>query len=136
MDSVGDGFEIQLVQGQKVIPTNHPVERSIITLSVDPTCVKIIESYGKLKVHFEDGSGQEFSFLPLTDLGFHQNAVNQHEADRLEEVNDLIHNQDEVFLRVGLSRVFSSPDGRNGYWLQVNGIYTFPHYHEGIRCYT
>jgi hypothetical protein len=39
-------------------------------------------------------------------------------------------------MRIGLSREYTATDNRNGYWLQANGIYTFPHFHEGIRGYS
>jgi len=51
-------------------------------------------------------------------------------------LNQLLQTKDAVFLRIGLSRAYKAPDGREGYWLQTNGIYTFPHYHEGIRSYS
>jgi hypothetical protein len=137
--SVEEGFEIHLLNDQKHIPKGHPARRSIITIAVKPTDVKIVEDkfkLGKIKIHFSDHSGHLFSFIGVTDLGFHDFAQKNRTGNGLIAVNDLLQGQDEVFLRVGLSREFAAPDGRIGYWLQVNGIYTFPHFHEGIRSYS
>lgn len=137
--SVEEGFEIKLPKDQKYLPVGHPVQRSIITIAVAPRNVKIIEDKykaGKIKLHFKDGSGRSFGFIGVTDLGFHDYALQHHAANDLRAVNELLQAQKEVFLRIGLSREFTSPDGRAGYWLQANGIYTFPHYHEGIRSYS
>jgi hypothetical protein len=137
--SVETGFEIELPKSQKYLPVGHPVQRSIITIAVAPRNVEIIEDDyepGKIKLHFKDGSGRSFRFISVTDLGFHDYALQHHAANDLRAVNELLQTQTEVFLRIGLSREFTSPDGRAGYWLQANGIYTFPHYHEGIRSYS
>lgn len=50
-------------------------------------------------------------------------------------MNYHVQSQQELYLRIGLSRPFQAPNGKNGYWLQVNGIYTFPEYMDYIRCY-
>jgi hypothetical protein len=137
--SVEEGFEIKLSKDQKHLPAGHPVHRSIITIAVAPKDVKIVEdkyNAGKIKIHFKDKSGHSFSFISVTDLGFHDYAQKHRAADDLRAVNNLLHSQEEVLLRIGLSRAFTSTDERNGYWLQVNGIYTFPHFHEGIRSYS
>lgn len=137
--SVEKGFEIKLPADQKFLPAGHPVKRSIITIAVAPRDVKIVEDSfkpGKIKIHFKDGSRRSFGFIGVTDLGFYDYALKHHEDDDLLAVNELLHSQTEVFLRIGLSREYTSPDGRTGYWLQVNGIYTFPHFHEGIRSYS
>ncbi|MDE0410821.1 MAG: hypothetical protein OXI37_01185, partial [Gammaproteobacteria bacterium] len=72
----------------------------------------------------------------ITDLGFHSYAENHHqEAGDYEDLNQLLHSQEEIYLRIGLSRYFQAPDGRAGYWIQVNGIYSFPDYFEIVRQY-
>jgi hypothetical protein len=137
--SVEAGFEIKLPPQQKFLPAGHPVQRSIITIAVVPRDLEIVPNKykpGKIKLHFKDRSGRSFSFISVTDLGFHDHALKHHETNDLLAVNQLLHSQKEVFLRIGLSREYKSPDGRTGYWLQANGIYTFPHYHEGIRSYS
>jgi hypothetical protein len=72
----------------------------------------------------------------MTDLGFYGYAV-AHAGDdvALNRLNEFVHSQDEVFVRIGLSREYTSPDGRRGFWVQANGIYTFPDYPEDIRCH-
>ena len=137
--SVEAGFEIEFPRNQKHLPVGHPVQRSIITIAVAPRIVVIIEYYyktGKIKLHFKDGSGRSFGFIGVTDLGFHDYALQHHASNDLRAVNQLLQTQKEVFLRIGLSREYKSTDGRTGYWLQANGIYTFPHYHQGIRSYS
>ncbi len=136
--SIEDGFEIKLPADQKYLPAGHPVKRSIITIAVAPADVKIIEdSYkpGKVKVHFKDQSKHSFSFISVTDLGFHDYAQKHRAANDLLAVNKLLQLQEELFLRIGLSREFQAEDGRKGYWLQANGIYSFPNFHKGIRGY-
>jgi hypothetical protein len=135
--SVEVGFEITLAQSQKHIPVDHPVKRSIITLAVAPGTIEIVEGYkaGTTKIHFIDGSGRPFKFLPITDLGFHRFADRHREAKDLARLNAYIRSQPEVYLRLGLSRAWQSPQGINGYWMQVNGVYTFPGFFPEIRSY-
>lgn len=73
--------------------------------------------------------------MSITDLGFFEYAERHAEENKIEELNDFIHSQEELYIRLGLGRVHQTSDGRNGFWLQVNGIYTFPEYNEDIRCY-
>lgn len=44
----------------------------------------------------------------------------------------MIWKQKYAFLRIGLGRIFSI-GGRTGYWIQVNGLYTFPQWINGTR---
>jgi hypothetical protein len=136
-DSVERGFKIRLKGPQKHIPMGHPVKRSIITLAVDPGSIEIVEGYkqGTTKIHFVDGSGRGFSFLPITDLGFHRYADTHRTAKDLARLNAFIHKQSQAYLRLGLSRSWLSPQGINGYWMQVNGVYTFPDFFPAIRSY-
>jgi hypothetical protein len=138
-DSLEDGFEVMLPADQKHLPDNHKGSRSIITLAVPPSAIDIVEDNykpGKIKLHFRDRSGRSFRFIPITDLGFHDYAMKHHARDELLAVNQLIQDQDEIFLRIGLSRVYEAPNGRKGYWLQANGIYTFPDFNKDIRSYS
>jgi hypothetical protein len=136
-ESVEQGFEIRLADVQKYIPLGHPVKRSIITLAVDPASVAVVEDKykpGKLRVHFSDGSGRAFRFLSITDLGFFRYAE-EHRADKnLDTLNSFIAGQREAYLRIGLSRAHEIR-GTNAYWMQVNGIYTFPDFVKEIRSY-
>lgn len=136
--SVGAGFGVQFVAGQKHIPAQTIAKCSIITICVDPQRLRIHEDDykpGKIKASFVDGDGLSFSYLSITDLGFHDYAKRHQRDGRLHEIQDFIREQDEVYLRVGLSRRFQPPGGKDGYWLQVNGIYTFPDYFAEVRSY-
>jgi hypothetical protein len=137
--SVEEGFEVTLDDNQKHIPIDYEVQRSIITVSISPSEIEIVESSykpGKIKINFRDSSGRKFRYIEITDLGFHEYAIQHHSRNELRNVNSMIKDQEEVYLRIGLSREYQPPnDDRNGYWLQVNGIYTFPDYIEEIRCY-
>ena len=138
-NSLEDGFEVKLPVDQKYLPHTHTGPRSIITLSVSPSAIEIVEDDykpGKIKLHFRDKSGRSFRFIGITDLGFHDYAQKHHAFDDLMAVNRFIRKQDEVFLRIGLSRVYEAPNGRKGFWLQANGIYTFPEFNEEIRSYS
>lgn len=137
-DSVSEGFGADFAAGQKHIPHDQQANCSIITIKISPNQLSIHEDQykpGKIKASFTDSSGHKYKYLPITDRGFHDYAKAHQNDGKLYEVTNLIGKQEEVYLRVGLSRVFQVPDGRNGYWLQVNGIYTFPHFHEEIRTY-
>lgn len=137
VDSVEEGFRIQFTDGQKYIPHDTPPNVSIITLPLHPDNLYIVEDrYKKIRVNFTDQSGGSFRFLPITDLGFFEYAERNLTDDNLYELNNFIHTQQELYLRLGLSRLYKNEkDGRSGFWLQVNGIYTFPEYFKKIRCY-
>lgn len=137
-NSVSEGFGVDFGNGQKHIPHDQYANGSIITIKISPAQLSIHEDQykpGKIKATFTDTSGHRYSYLSITDRGFHDYAQKHQNDGRLHEVTDFIAEQEEVYLRIGLSRVFQVPDGRNGYWLQVNGIYSFPHFHEEIRSY-
>lgn len=137
--SVENGFEVTLTSGQKHIPHDKPPCKSIITLSLIPSKLDIVEdSYkqGQLRVNFIDQAGKNFHYLSITDLGFFEYAKRHAEENRINELNDFIHSQKDLFIRLGLGRVYKANDGRNGFWLQVNGLYTFPEYNKEIRCYS
>jgi hypothetical protein len=132
---VSTGFDIELPDGDRGIPVNHIINHSIITIQVAPTTVWVDEGYneGTLKLRFEDASGRIYHRFPITDLGFHEFAQDRNNAGKLMELNDWIHGQDEVYLRIGLSGVFQPPGKKSAYWMQANGIYTFPDAPPGIR---
>jgi hypothetical protein len=137
-DSVEDGFNIKLEQKQKHLPIEHDINHSIITLSVRPKTVKITENphkEGTIKISFCDKAGKWLNYLSITDLGFYDYAMEKHGLDKLDEINKFINEQDVVFIRLGVGRAFQPKGQPNGYWLQVNGIYTFPNYFEEIRLY-
>ena len=136
-DSVEQGFEIRLSHGHKHVPVGHAVKRSIITLAVDPRSLAIVEdSYkeGKIRAHFADSSGREFRYLSITDLGFYRYAEKHRAGKDLDALNAFLRGQPEAYLRLGLSRAHEIR-GVNAYWMQVNGIYTFPDFVKEIRSY-
>jgi ribulose bisphosphate carboxylase small subunit len=135
--SIEKGFEIQLAQGQKHVPTNHPVLRSIITVEVDPKSIAIVEdgyNPGKVKVHFVDSTGRQFRYMAITDLGFFRYAESHRATDALANLNAFVARQPKAYLRIGLGRVHKVGD-KTGFWMQVNGIYTFPDFFRDIRSY-
>lgn len=136
--SISDGFGVLFTQNQKHIPIGTPPNLSIITIKVPPSVLRIRKdkfNSGKIKASFTDRSGHSFSFIPITDLGFYDYAMGHYRDGTLGHIETLIHFQEEVYLRIGLSRPYQTTDGRNGFWLQVNGIYSFPNYSDEIRVY-
>lgn len=137
--TIEEGFEVRLKERQKYIPRDFLPQRSLITIRVAPHDVRIVQDMydkTKIKAHIKDASGKEFSFLSVTDLGLHTYAENHYqEAGNYTDINNLIRSQEAVFVRVGLSRFYEAPNGRAGFWMQVNGIYSFPDYFETARRY-
>jgi hypothetical protein len=136
--SIGAGFDVSLPVGEKVIPSVHKVQRSIITVQVKPRDIEIVEDIhkpGTIKLHFTDSSGLRHRFLPITDLGFFDYAQRHRDSQSLAGLNSQIAREKEVFLRIGLSRKYMSPQGKEGFWMQANGIYTFPNGLRYIRSY-
>lgn len=137
-NSLSEGFGVSFSGGQKHIPHDQNANCSIITIKIKPNQLSIHEDQfkpGKIKVSFTDNKGDSYNYLSITDRGFYDYAEKHQSDGKLYEVTNLINQQEEVYLRVGLSRVHQAPDGRNGYWLQVNGIYTYPNFHDGVRTY-
>lgn len=145
-----DEFESLLVRsissgvrsGFGILPNNRVFEeappRSIITIRLDDPLFQLkvgIDQYGKMKADFTDGDGDTFRWVPITDLGFYNYLSALKNGDpQLTELSAFIRQQNRVYLRVGLSRHHVS-NGRSGYWMQLNGIYTFPLYNEQLRSY-
>jgi len=125
-NSLETGFEISLPYKQRYIPVDHILSKSIITIKVDPRSVYFIKNDYKTggKLNFIDNSGRDYRFFPITDLTVHQ-IIEQHQD--FFKLNAFLHAQSEVYLRIGLSRCWNKPNTtEEGYWLQVNGIYSFP----------
>lgn len=135
--SVSIGFGIAFGIGQKHIPIQMDANCSIITIKVDPNRIQIHEDQykpGKVKCSFTDQSGHQFRYLSITDRGFYDYAQRHQNDGTLYELQGFLNTQNDIYLRIGLSRAFQINE-RNGYWLQVNGIYTFPEFHQEIRIY-
>ena len=137
--TVEQGFGVELLSGQKCISIEQKPIKSLITISVDSAAVKIIpDGYKpeKIKIHLTDSSGKEYRYLPITDYGLHRYAEKHFQTSRnYLELNNLIRLQREVFLRIGLSRFYQAPNGQAGFWMQLNGIYSFPDYFKEARQY-
>lgn len=138
--SINEGFDGKIPAGTKVIPPNDPPSRSIITLKLKPTQIEIVRNAfdsKNLRLNIEDNDGRTYVYLSITDLGFHDLAVSkQKDPDYTDELNEYIRSQKKVYLRIGLGRRYKNPkDGRDGFWIQVNGIYTFPDFMTKVRTY-
>ena len=136
-DSVASGFGVNFEQGQKHIPVGTIAHCSIVTIKVVPFRISIHEDNykpGKIKASFTDGGDHLYRYMPITDRGFFDYAQMHYADGKLVELQRFVQSQEEVYLRVGLSRQYDNGD-RNGYWLQVNGIYTFPDFLEEVRTY-
>lgn len=136
--SISDGFDYLFPEGGKVIPYTNTPQQSIITLKVQASQIRIVKdsfSHGKIKLNLLDNDGRRFTYLPITDLGFYNYAIRHFDDnDFPERINAFIDSQTDLYLRVGLSGRYSN-NGRDGYWLQINGIYTFPNFDAEIRSY-
>jgi hypothetical protein len=138
--SINEGFDDKVPIGTKVIPHDNPSSRSIITLKLKPNQIEIVRNAFDpkgLRLNIRDNDGRKYVYLSITDLGFHNLAVSkQKDPDYTDELNEYILSQKKVYLRIGLGRRYKNPsDGRDGFWIQVNGIYTFPEFMTKIRTY-
>lgn len=139
VNTVSAGFGIDIPHGDKFLSPGAPPARSIITLKVAPWQFRVVvDGYDNTKVraHVTDADGKSFRYLSITDLGFYDYVGNP-DTRRVpaSQAEQEIHGQQELYLRLGLGRLFKAKDGREGYWLQVNGIYTFPNYNLVLRQY-
>lgn len=137
VQSISKGFGVEVQQGEKVLAVNPPPVRSIITLM--PSDMEIVVSKFdpyRIRLNFSDSEGNSFQFVPINDLGFHRAAMARKDTpDYNIHWNSFISRQKKAYLRVGLTREYQAPDGRIGYWMQINGIYTFPNFVADIRSW-
>ncbi len=139
VETVRDGFKAEPID--RVFPVHQPPPVSIITLKLAKprSQIQIVEDKfdaSKIKAHVTDAAGFKLSFTPITDLGFSDHVDNLRKTDPgLKKLNQFIQQQDSVYLRVGLSRAHSAGPARSGFWVQLNGIYTFPNYRTDLRTY-
>lgn len=135
--SIKNGFGCDKQPTDKVLST--PPSCSIITLKLNPKQFHVVNSpydTQTIKAHLTDGDGLSLRYLSITDLGFYDNVGQTKERKtNAEEITEFIHDQDMLMIRLGLGRKYKNEDGRDGYWMQVNGIYTFPHYNKIVRGY-
>lgn len=138
VDTIEEGFGIRMPGADKCIDPGLQPQRSLMTLRVNPNSVSLVsDQYNQVnvKAHFTDGSGKQFRFLTVTDLGVND-LVGRIGNERVcAESQQILRQQPDVFIRLGLSRYYQAPDGRAGYWLQVNGLYSFPEFYRATREY-
>ena len=137
--SIEQGFGVNLDNFQKHIPTESKPSKSIITISVKPSQLEIVQDgfdKTKIKINFSDKDYKNYRFLAITDYGFYHYAQNHYQITaNYDEINNVIKQQEEIFLRIGLTRFYKNQAGNQGFWLQVNGIYSFPDYFKAVRKY-
>ena len=121
---------------EKYIPTEHYASCSLITVKVKPNNLRIMDSkfeLGKKLISFADGLGHAYNYLPITDRGFPGFIKMHHVDDSQEGLRLFISKFKEIFLRVGVGRQYCPKNSdKDGYWLQVNGIYGYPE--VGNKC--
>lgn len=135
--SIKVGFGCLSTPTDKVITT--PSAKSIITLKINPKQFQVVQNKfdtETIKAHLTDSDGLSLSFLSIVDLGFYAN-VGQSATRKIgaKEITEFIQGQKELYIRLGLGRKHKADNGREGYWMQVNGIYTFPNYQQIVRAY-
>jgi hypothetical protein len=128
VSSIEEGFGMPLPHGEKHFPKESPPSISLMTLRVHPAQIHLHQGIGPgtLRMHLGGHGARSIHDLPVADLRFHS-LVQQHpESEFYVDLNRELHSKDEVFLRLGLGRCYTNQQGKEGHWLQVNGIYTFP----------
>lgn len=140
-DSVASGFGVALANQQKHIDVSEAkkIKSSIITLEIPVGSLEVMKNTydpRKININFSDNTGAQFRNLSITDFGFfnHIIAKSKNLDSALFEVNAFIQAQQTVYIRLGLSRCYEVKE-RRGFWMQVNGIYTFPNFYPEIRSY-
>lgn len=137
--SLSDGFGVEIKDFEKCVPLDVIPQRSLITIKVDPNCFLLAQNRHRterLRSGFVDTAGTKMKDLSVTDRGFFDYA--QKQSDRPQAIfalQQFIRTQQELYLRIGLTRIYRTPDGRAGWWMQVNGIYAFPDKLDEIRVY-
>ena len=136
--SVEEGFSVKITEGEKHFPVDSPPPScSIITLSINPSKIRVHRntfSAKKLQAWFFDLKGKKFSKISVTDLGL-RIYFEKYGDDGIRTINGFLKGQEQIFIRLGLGQKWKSPDGREGYWMQLNGIYTFPQFLKEARSY-
>lgn len=126
-NSIEEGFCYNF-HGEKYIPEGQKAKCSLLTVKVDPSCLKLnVNSHrkGRISATIVDNRKQYYRYLSIADRRYaeyeDQDAVNV----ALTELRNRISLQDDVYLRIGLTRLIDINDQGYCYWLQVNGIYMF-----------
>jgi hypothetical protein len=138
VESIEEGFAVVMPTADKCIAPSMRPQRSLITIAVPPQSIQLAPdnfNTKNVKCHFIDRSGKEFRYLTVTDLGLSDLVERVGNEQVCDEIQRVLEDQIEVYLRVGLSRKYQVQDGRVGYWVQVNGIYSFPDFYRPARHY-
>lgn len=135
VDSIEEAFNGIITPKNRCVPVESPCAHSIRTIRVDPDSVSVsVVNSGndiKLRLGFKDKSGAKFRLTPIADLCFHRMAMEYVQQDRFDELEALLAGGEEVYIRTGLSRLYESKSGKQGFWMQANGVYIFPGYCQG-----
>ncbi|OEU66971.1 MAG: hypothetical protein BA863_16860 [Desulfovibrio sp. S3730MH75] len=130
-DSVSEAFNGVITSKKRCAPHDCPPEFSIKTIRVDPLSMSlsVMESgEKKIRLSFRDKFGEKFRHTPIADLNFHSCVLKYIQQGRMDELNALLAGGEDVYIRLGLSRLYKGKSGKQGYWMQANGIYCFPGY--------
>lgn len=133
--SVAEGFGVDLASCKRCIPVEKAPRSSIITVAIPlGSCFfHRDEGSGKIRFTFFDGAGEHYPNMPLADLKLRELLETAPDSRAIDRLNSFLQRQETVYLRLGIGRLFQS-DERKGYWLQVNGVYTFPDWIRGTRA--
>jgi hypothetical protein len=122
--TVVEGFGVSPVVGEKHF--RHDCElpsRSIITLDISTENISLHQDTyhpGRIKATVTDDNGFTLSWIPVTDLRY----VNISD-DAFKVLTLSVRRASSVYVRLGLTRCYCSPQNQNGYWLQINGLYIY-----------
>ena len=128
-DSVKELFGDELIEGKYVKPGTG--ERSIGTVRARISVIDLT----KERISFYDASGKYYPYRKVTDFVFTahaRNVLGQSSEEQLQFAQNIKRARD-IYLRLGLTRPWTNPDGIEGCWLQVTGIHAFPDYSAGKK---
>ena len=135
--SVEEGFSAKIPDGGKYFPVDSQPSCSIITLSINPSKISVHRNKfnaKKLQSWFFDLNGNQFRYIPVTDLGLII-YFDKYGDEGISKINGFLKEQEQIFIRLGLSIKHKTNDGQEGHWMQLNGIYTFPEFLKEARSY-
>jgi len=135
--SVEEGFSVKIQEGEKYFSVDCPPSCSIITLSINPSKISVHRNKfnaKKLQSWFFDLNGNQFRYIPVTDLGLII-YFDKYGDEGISKINGFLKEQEQIFIRLGLSIKHKTDDGREGHWMQLNGIYTFPEFLKETRSF-
>lgn len=123
-NSVSAGLQASIPDGDRCVHISENPVRSLVTIKASHKSFSVSYDHenNKLRASFSDGSGQLYENLPIGDICLNR-AFSLCGNLTLEELNQFLLKQEEIYLRIGLTRKYK---GQEVYWLQLNGIYVFP----------